>query len=179
MSIITEKARTEIREQTEYLSKISALANKMTDCEKADKNILFTSEEIDVVERALACHAAVIQIDVGQREEALECGSEDGNLQSHSEKHILEGCIGLMHGMVEEIQGWLLSNDINPNKIDGEFQHFCLEMPYTKIVKRLFLWHTTHSGGTSTAAKVRGLGIEKEYEVFEFDPDLNADNFYE
>lgn len=38
---------------------------------------------------------------------------------------------------------------------DDKETAFCTEIPYAEIVCRLFLWHTHHSGGTSTGMKMK------------------------
>ena len=49
-----------------------------------------------------------------------------------------------------------------------EEERFCLYMHPTEIVNRLFLYHTDHSGGTSTRAKCHELGIEDCSRTIEF-----------
>ncbi|MGN0362958.1 MAG: hypothetical protein ACI4ET_08985 [Bilifractor sp.] len=126
---------------------------------------------------------------------ALDCGDEYGNLRSHSEKEILDGCLSLMQEVVEDVQRNLLASDIDihePKKDengcylddpDGTewWQHwFSSNISYQKIVNRLFLWGTTHSGGTSTYAKCRELGVEPSHtDWIEFNPEITEDNYFE
>jgi len=83
---------------------------------------------------------------------------------SHSEKEILEGCLALMKGLVSEFAEYLEWVGFEP---DTEEERFSLSMPYAEIVCRLFLWHTSHSGGTSTGMKCRNLGITEHSALFE------------
>ena len=88
---------------------------------------------------------------------------------SHEEKYILQECVNLMHGVVEEIRAALYMQGIQPP--EGEAIMFT--MNYMKIVNRLFLSHTTHSGGTSTCNKCEELGVDPFEEIefgFEYDP---------
>ena len=85
---------------------------------------------------------------------------------SHSEKDILKGCIDLMRWLVKDFQDYCEYMDWKP---DTEEERFRLSVPYSKIVKRLFLWNTKHSGGTSTGMKCMNLGIEEYDVIFEFD----------
>jgi len=77
--------------------------------------------------------------------------------KSHSEKQILEGCISLMQEMCDYFREYLDYIDFEP-EYEEEKQPFC--MSYFHIVNRLFLWHTSHSGGNSTRTKCAELGID-------------------
>lgn len=83
--------------------------------------------------------------------------NEKMDLSSHSEKQILEGCIALIQEMCDYFREYLDFVDFEP-EYEEEKQPFC--MSYFHIVNRLFLWHTRHSGGTSTMAKCHELGID-------------------
>lgn len=80
-------------------------------------------------------------------------------IQSQSERQILDACIQLMEGLVADFKeycdymGWKADPE-------NEEERFTVPITYREIVNRLFLWHTNHSGGTSTEAKCRELGIE-------------------
>lgn len=88
---------------------------------------------------------------------AMECWrAGEYTIPTHSERQIYEGCISLMQGLVEDFQEWLEMQEI---EVDDE-SRFCVNKYPTEIVKRLFLWNTRHSGGTSSRAKCRELGIE-------------------
>lgn len=86
-------------------------------------------------------------------------------IHTHSERQIYEGCISLMQGLVEDFQEWLEMQEI---EVDDE-SRFCVNKYPTEIVKRLFLWNTRHSGGTSSRAKCRELGIEDYTRSIVFD----------
>lgn len=70
----------------------------------------------------------------------------DGMTKSHSEAAILRGCIALMQSLVGRFEEYLDFIDFHP---EDEEERFCTQFYMTEIVKRLFLWETTHSGGTS------------------------------
>ena len=80
------------------------------------------------------------------------------DLSSHSEKQILEGCISLMQEIVDGFRDYLDYIGHDEPEYEEEKQPFC--MSYFHIVNRLFLWNTSHSGGTSTRAKCHELGID-------------------
>ena len=90
---------------------------------------------------------------------------------SHSEKHILEGCIALMTELTDSFAEWLEWQGIEV----PEEERFCHRFYYTEIVERLFLWHTHHSGGTSQRMKCEELGvsgtIDFDVKGVEFDED--------
>ena len=87
------------------------------------------------------------------------------HIESQSEKQILEGCIALIAEMVGYFREYLDYIDHEP-EYEEEKQPFV--MTYFHIVNRLFLWHTKHSGGTSTMAKCHELGIDDSSENVEF-----------
>lgn len=88
----------------------------------------------------------------------------DYTIPIQSEKQIYEGCVALMQGLVEEFGEWLEWQGVEV----PEEERFCLNMHPTEIVNRLFLYHTSHSGGTSTRAKCHELGIEDCSRSIEF-----------
>ena len=90
----------------------------------------------------------------------------DDAVKSHSEKQILEGCIALIDEMVGYFREYLDFIDFTP-EYDEEKQPFC--MSYFHIVNRLFLWHTSHCGGTSTRAKCHELGIDDSSKTVKFE----------
>ena len=104
-----------------------------------------------------------------------ECRAEmdkqkvDKELESHDEKHILKSCLGLMQDMVDEFAEWYRwqHGEDSIKKLDEE-ERFCIRKTYFRIVKELFLLHTNHSGGTSTRAKCKQLGVDWGEEI-EFD----------
>ena len=93
----------------------------------------------------------------------------DKELESHDEKHILKSCLGLMQDMVDEFAEWYRwqHGEDSIEKLDEE-ERFCIRKTYFRIVKELFLLHTNHSGGTSTIAKCKQLGVDWGEEI-EFD----------
>lgn len=94
---------------------------------------------------------------------------------SHSEKQILEGCLSLMHELVDEFREYLEFIGVDVSDMDKDEQ-FNTQISYFEIVNRLFLFHTFHSGGTSTRMKMHQLGVDDEWgESFSF----AEDNEYE
>ena len=100
---------------------------------------------------------------------AVEKQKVDKELESHDEKHILKSCLGLMQDMVDEFAEWYRwqHGEDSIEKLDEE-ERFCIRKTYFLIVKKLFLLHTNHSGGTSTRAKCKQLGVDWGEEI-EFD----------
>ena len=88
------------------------------------------------------------------------------HIESQNEEQILEGCIALIDEMVGYFREYL---DYIGHEPEFEEEKQPIGMTYFHIVKRLFLWHTRHSGGTSTRAKCRELGIDDSSETVEFD----------
>jgi len=82
-----------------------------------------------------------------------------------TERQIYDACVNLMHGLVEDFKEWIEWQGIEVP--DDEL--FQIGKYPTEIVNRLFLWHTTHSGGTSTRAKCRELGIEDSTKMIKFE----------
>lgn len=78
---------------------------------------------------------------------------------SHSEQDILKGCISLMKRLVDDFDEYLEWVGFEP---DSEEERFRVSVPYSVIVRTLFLSKTRHSGGTSTGMKCRNLGITEE-----------------
>lgn len=76
---------------------------------------------------------------------------------SHSETDIYNGCIALMQELMEQFEEYLDWLGIHP---DNDEDVFWTDFYPTHIVERLFLWHTTHSGGTSQRLKCHELGID-------------------
>ena len=100
---------------------------------------------------------------------AVDNQKVDKELESHDEKHILKSCLGLMQDMVDEFAEWYRwqHGEDSIEKLDEE-ERFCIRKTYFRIVKELFLLHTNHSGGTSTRAKCKQLGVDWGEEI-EFD----------
>ena len=97
---------------------------------------------------------------------AVEKQKVDKELESHDEKHILKSCLGLMQDMVDEFAEWYRwqHGEDSIEKLDDE-ERFCIRKTYFRIVKELFLLHTNHSGGTSTRAKCKQLGVDWGEEI--------------
>lgn len=82
-------------------------------------------------------------------------------VESHDEKHILKYCISLMQELVEKFEGWYeyVHGEDAIRELD-EVERFYYRMSYFSIVQKLFLLRTNHSGGTSTIAKCKQLGVD-------------------
>ncbi len=97
-------------------------------------------------------------------------------VESHSEKEIYQGCIRLMRQMVKRFEEYL---DITGVDLSGiyEDERFSVALSNFEIVQNLFLYGTTHSGGTSTREKCKELGLDdSDYVEFHFTEDPNADD---
>lgn len=104
---------------------------------------------------------------------AVEKQKIDKDLESHDEKHILKYCISLMQELVGKFEEWY-------EYVHGEYaikelcedEKFCYRMSYFNIVQELFLFGTSHSGGTSTRAKCEQLCVDSSDEIeFSFGDD--------
>ena len=97
---------------------------------------------------------------------AVEKHKVNKELESHDEKHILKYCIGLMQEMVDEFAEWYkwIHGEDAISEIDEE-ERFCVRKSYFRIVQKLFLFGTRHSGGTSTRAKCKQLGVDSSEEI--------------
>ncbi|MCD8011614.1 MAG: hypothetical protein LUG99_00280 [Lachnospiraceae bacterium] len=158
ISPVTQRTLDGITKQKAHIEKIKVLSEFIGKCDEEDE-IHFDNEDIDIIKRALACHWSVIQLDISRQEEAIKNGSEDGNLRSQSEKQILNGCLGLLQDAVDYFGEYLEFIGYSPDPGDEESE-FEYSLTYGQIVNQLFLWNTSHSGGTSTAAKCRELGVD-------------------
>ena len=142
------------------------IEDKNNDCK-------FTEDDYKANEMAIQALEEVQQYrTIGTPEEcraAVEKRKVDKELESHDEKHILKSCIGLMQDMVDEFAEWYRwqHGEDSIEKLDEE-ERFCIRKMYFRIVKELFLLHTNHSGGTSTIAKCKQLGVDWGEEI-EFD----------
>ena len=130
-------------------------------------------EHKEAVEMAIKALEEIKQYrTIGTPEEcraAVEKQKVDKELESHDEKHILKSCLGLMQDMVDEFAEWYRwqHGEDSIEKLDEE-ERFCIRKTYFRIVQELFLLHTNHSGGTSTRAKCKQLGVDWGEEI-EFD----------
>ncbi len=93
----------------------------------------------------------------------------DGRVESQSEELILKSCIELMHELVGDFEDWYrwIHGDDAIEKI-AEEERFCIRKSYLEIIRHLFLYHTSHSGGTSTIQKCNELNVEDWSEEVEF-----------
>ena len=97
---------------------------------------------------------------------AVEQQKDDKELESHDEKHILKYCISLMQELVGKFEEWYeYVHGEDAIKELCEDEKFCYRMSYFNIVQELFLFCTSHSGGTSTRAKCEQLGVDSSDEI--------------
>ena len=138
-------------------NKINALYNIPLDNMKAIVNALEEVQKYRAIGTLEECR------------EAVDKQKVDKELESHDEKNILKSCLGLMQDMVDEFAEWYRwqHGEDSIEKLDEE-ERFCIRKTYFRIVKELFLLHTNHSGGTSTRAKCKQLGVDWGEEI-EFD----------
>ena len=104
---------------------------------------------------------------------AVEKQKIDKDLESHDEKHILKYCISLMQELVGKFEEWYeYVHGEDAIKELCEDEKFCYRMSYFNIVQELFLFGTSHSGGTSTRAKCEQLCVDSSDEIeFSFGDD--------
>lgn len=104
---------------------------------------------------------------------AVEKQKIDKDLESHDEKHILKYCISLMQELVGKFEEWYeYVHGEDAIKELCEDEKFYYRMSYFSIVQKLFLFCTSHSGGTSTRAKCEQLGVDSSDEIeFSFGDD--------
>ncbi len=76
-------------------------------------------------------------------------------LSSHSEKDIVEACIGLMESVHGRMMEYMEMMDVEHTEGIP-----VLNYSYFEIVQTLLLQRTRHSGGTSTRAKCEQLGFD-------------------
>lgn len=81
-------------------------------------------------------------------------------LASHSEKDIVEACIGLMEGVHGRMMEYMEMMDVEHTEGVP-----VLNYSYFEIVQTLLLMRTGHSGGTSTRAKCEQLGLDSFEEI--------------
>ncbi len=104
---------------------------------------------------------------------AVEKQKCNNDLESHDEQHILKYCIKLMWELVGKFEEWYkYVHGEDAIKELCEDEKFCYRMSYFNIVQELFLFGTSHSGGTSTRAKCEQLCVDSSYEIeFSFGDD--------
>lgn len=161
MSKITDEALEKIHADYEKSNRISLLADWIQ---------AHTYEQIpetrmpDVVE-SLEFYADNLLENGRKLEYAILCGSEDGNLDSHDERMIYQGCIDLIEDCARQMREWfeMYGYELDCDEIP------CIMFYPAEIVRKLFLRHTRHSGGTSTRAKCIQLGINNSHRMLEFE----------
>lgn len=101
-------------------------------------------------------------------EHGIECeeASRAAGVQSHSEKETYDGCIRILRQMVRFFEEYLEAMDIYQEDL-AEEERFSVALSNFEIVQNLFLYGTTHSGGTSTRQKCKELGLNDD-ELVEF-----------
>ena len=144
-------------------------------CGVGEKYIRVGRRENSEKYRAYCWNCAASTVELATEEEAVrEWELEGYTIPTHGERRILEGCIALMKELTGELEEYLEYMGV---KLESVEDRFITSMTYRHIVNRLFLWHTHHSGGTSTAAKCHELGIEDSSNtvVFGIDPEEDED----
>ena len=118
-----------------------------------------------------ACEVAVKALEEVQKYRAIgtpeECRAAvekqitEKELESHDEKYILKYCISLMQELVGKFEEWYeyVHGEDAIRELD-EVERFYYRMSYFSIVQELFLFGTSHSGGTSTREKCKQLGVD-------------------
>lgn len=155
-SPVTKKAVEAIEARKECSQKLGELIEKIQDYEDSNCGKYELSKlDLLVIEHALTYRKDQNNEEIKKIEKALACGSESGDLSSQSEKNILQGCVRLLYEAGEFFREYLNCIGAEP---DEEYP-LIFPMQYGHIVKHLFLWNTHHSGGTSTRAKCRELGV--------------------
>lgn len=82
-------------------------------------------------------------------------------LESHSEKDIVNMCIGLMEDVHEKMMEYMEMMDVEHTEGIPTLRY-----SYFEIVQKLLLYRTKHSGGTSTRDKCKQLGLDSYKEIF-------------
>ena len=101
-----------------------------------------------------------------ERRTAVEKQKAKKELESHDEKYMLKSCLGIMQDMVDKFAEWYRwqHGEDSIEELDDE-ERFCIRTTYFRIVQKLFLLHTNHSGGTSTIEKCEQLGVDWSEEI--------------
>lgn len=173
VSPITRKAIEHIKSMKEHAEKLEDLTFRIGKYLIPDvfnhEVIVLDKTDMQLLQKALICYKNGVDQSIKNQETALECGSESGDLRSHGEKEILQGCVRLLRETGEHFREYLEYIGTEPD----EDIPLSIQMQYGHIVKHLFLWNTYHSGGTSTRAKCRELGVnfDDTVEICEDDED--------
>ena len=117
-----------------------------------DSNLTAIYDVIAVIQQIKPASTCIQRIERNEHEKEIET-------TSHSERAIYDGCIELMQNLVDEFYDYLDYLGYDIQGMDEE-ERFNLHMSPMKIVRRLFLWETRHSGGNSTRMKCAELGID-------------------
>jgi hypothetical protein len=139
-------------------------------CVMADKKLLVDIEYDKEKDYEKLCRQVLLLEEVkqyraiGTLEEcraAMEKQIVEKELESHDEKHILKYCISLMQELVGKFEEWYeyVHGEDAIRELDEE-ERFYYRMSYFSIVQELFLFRTSHSGGTSTREKCKQLGVD-------------------
>lgn len=135
-------------------------------CGASEKYIRVGHRENSEKYRVYCWNCAASTLELATEEEAVKEWELEGyTIPTHGERRILQGCIGLMEELTGQFEDYLEYMGIKP---ESEEERFSAGMTYFHIVNRLFLWHTHHSGGTSTAAKCHELGIKDSSQTVRF-----------
>ncbi len=92
---------------------------------------------------------------------------------SQSEKDILKNCIGLMNMVYKNMLNYMVWAGLEFPRDPDDEAYPKRSYTYFKIVNRLFLYNTKHSGGTSTRKKMEELGICEN--ILTFEPEGDKD----
>lgn len=165
MSEFTEQAWGRARRLREESATAHNLCIRIGDKMEAGQEVCIKgADDLTVILDALTEYTERKRQRAREIETNLNAGDEYGDLRSHEEKHILEGCVNLMGRMAEELVDWLRYAEdggcicLEDVADSGVLFNYCIS--YGEIVNTLFLHRTGHSGGTSTAAKCRTLGVD-------------------
>lgn len=84
-----------------------------------------------------------------------EMPNRNSATESHSERDIYDGCVELMQMLMGRFERYLdfIGVPVTPKEDKDNEEYFSTQFYVTEIVERLFLWNTSHSGGTSTWMK--------------------------
>lgn len=167
MSEITNKAYAKAKEKRAKAKAIeNLLADRRTWVVPQD---LKTTLRMALEDEALEHYRLELKREAAEIETALFCGSEDGNLKTHIELEIYNGCLELIEDCARQIGNYFKAYDVE--LLEGE--RVCLFFNPYEIVGKLFCRYTlNHTGDFNSAAveaKCRRLGIEKPYKVLEFE----------
>lgn len=107
--------------------------------------------------------------------EEIKGTNRAAGVESHSEKEIYNGCLRLLRRMTDYFEEYLQMMDIHQEDL-AEEERFSVALSNFDIVQNLFLFSTTHSGGTSTRQKCKELGLDDSDLVefrFKSDPEYD------